>query len=66
MRLSKVDKSLRDLHNSSYHMKADQYYCYNIIGDEISALIFEITKLPWQPFRTPQSQDGEEVLKCRE
>ena len=47
-------------------MKADQYYCYNIIGDEISALIFEITKLPWQPFRTPQSQDGEEVLKCRE
>ena len=33
MRLSKVDKSLRDLHNSSYHMKADQYYCYNIIGD---------------------------------
>ena len=26
----------------------------------------EITKLPWQPFRTSQCQDGDEVLKCRE
>ena len=46
----------------------------NIIGDElllnfwreISALICnftcEITKLPWQPFRTLQCQNGDEVL----
>ena len=26
----------------------------------------EITKLPRQPFRTSQCQDGDEVLKCRE
>ena len=26
-----VDKSLQDLHNSSYHMKADQCYCYYFI-----------------------------------
>ena len=37
---------------------------------EISALICnftrEIAKLPWQPLRTSQCQDGDEVLKCRD
>ena len=47
---------------------------HNIIGDElllwreISALICnftcEITKLPLQPFRTSQCQDGDKVLSA--
>ena len=46
-----------------------KYYPSNIIGDElllnfggeIPAFMCEITKLPWQPFRISQCQDGDEV-----
>ena len=54
-------------------MKLFEYHRWRITPHfwrEISALICnftcEITKLPWQPFRTSQCQDGDEVLKCRE
>ena len=41
-------------------------YRYNIIGDEL-LLNFGMKfqhLLPWQPLRTSQCQDGDEVLKC--